>query len=42
MSTHSSVESHAFYVAMGCVEAEEYLPEHVECETFDVQMERRL
>ena len=42
MSTHSSVESHAFYVAMGCVEAEEYLHEHVECEPYDVQMERRL
>lgn len=42
LSTHSSVESHAFYVAVGCVEAEEYNPASVEKEPFDVQMECRL
>lgn len=32
ISAHSAVESQAFYAAMGCVEAEEYSPAHVEAE----------
>lgn len=39
ISAHSAVESQAFYKAMGCVEAEEYLPEHVEKEPCDCQLE---
>ena len=39
ISAHSSVESQAFYKAMGCVEAEEYSAPHVENEPFDCQME---
>lgn len=39
ISAHSAVESQAFYRAMGCVEATEYLPEHVEKEPFDCQLE---
>lgn len=39
ISAHSSVESQAFYEAMGCVEAEEYSKNHVEKEPFDCQME---
>ena len=42
MSTHSAEESHAFYVAMGCAEADEYLREHVEAEPCDVQMQFEL
>lgn len=42
MSTHSAEESHAFYVTMGCAEAEEYLREHVEAEPCDVQMQFEL
>lgn len=42
MSAHSAEESHAFYMAMGCVEAEEYLREHVEAEPCDVQMQFEL
>lgn len=39
ISAHSSVESQSFYKAMGCTEAEEYSPEHVEKEPFDCQLE---
>lgn len=39
ISAHSAVETQAFYKALGCVEAEEYNPEHVEQEPFDCQME---
>lgn len=42
ISAHSAVETQAFYRALGCVEAEEYLPEHTEKEPFDCQMEYRL
>jgi len=39
ISAHSSVESQAFYRKMGCVEAEEYSPRHVEKEPCDCQLE---
>lgn len=39
ISAHSSVESQAFYRAMGCREAEEYDPAHVEKEPCDCQLE---
>lgn len=39
ISAHSAVESQAFYHAMGCVEAEEYIIEHVEKEPYDCQLE---
>ena len=39
ISAHSSVESQAFYKAMGCREAEEYNKEHVEKEPCDCQLE---
>ncbi len=39
ISAHSAVESQAFYRAMGCVEAEEYDPGHVEKEPYDCQLE---
>ncbi len=39
ISSHSSVESQAFYKAMGCREAEEYSPEHVAREPLDCQIE---
>lgn len=39
ISAHSSVESQAFYKAVGCVEAEEYSAPHVENGPFDCQME---
>lgn len=42
ISAHSAVESQAFYWAMGCVEAQEYHPAHVEREPFDCQLERPL
>ena len=42
ISAHSALESQAFYAAMGCVEAEEYSPAHVEAEPCDCQMECRL
>lgn len=42
ISAHSAVESQAFYKAMGCVEAAEYLPIHVEQEPCDCQLERRV
>ena len=39
ISAHSSIESQAFYKAMGCVEALEYNKEHVEKEPCDCQLE---
>ncbi|WP_330588095.1 GNAT family N-acetyltransferase [Anaerosporobacter faecicola] len=39
ISSHSAVESQAFYHAMGCVEALEYNKEHVEKEPCDCQLE---
>ena len=39
ISAHSSVESQAFYRAMGCVEAMEYSAEHVHNEPYDCQLE---
>ena len=39
ISAHSSVETQAFYRAMGCVEAVEYNESHVAAEPCDCQME---
>ncbi len=39
VSSHSSVESQAFYKAMGCVEAEEYSAPHAERGPNDCQIE---
>lgn len=39
LSSHSAVESQAFYRAMGCIEAEEYDRAHVEKEPCDCQLE---
>ena len=39
ISAHSAVESQAFYRALGCVEACEYSPAHVEKEPCDCQLE---
>lgn len=39
ISSHSAIESQAFYRAMGCAEAAEYSQKHVEAEPFDCQME---
>lgn len=39
ISAHSSIESQAFYKAMGCCEAEEYSQPHVEKEPCDCQLE---
>ncbi len=39
ISSHPAVETQAFYAAMGCVEAEEYSPEHVAREPNDCQIE---
>lgn len=39
ISSHSAVESQAFYRAMGCVEAEVYNRRHVEEEPCDCQLE---
>jgi len=39
ISSHSAVESQAFYRAMGCVEAAEYHQKHVEAEPYDCQIE---
>ena len=39
ISAHSSIESQAFYKAMGCVEAEVYNQMHVEEEPYDCQLE---
>ena len=42
ISAHSSLESQAFYDALGCTEAWEYDPSHVELEPCDCQLEYRL
>lgn len=39
ISSHSAVETQAFYRAMGCVEAKEYHAGHVEREPCDCQLE---
>ncbi|NLL78717.1 MAG: GNAT family N-acetyltransferase [Clostridiales bacterium] len=39
ISAHSSIESQAFYKAVGCKEAEEYSRSHVEKEPCDCQLE---
>lgn len=39
ISSHSAVETQAFYRAMGCVEAQEYNQEHVDREPYDCQLE---
>ena len=39
ISSHSAVETQAFYRAMGCAEAQEYNAEHVQKEPFDCQLE---
>lgn len=39
ISSHSAVETQAFYQSMGCVEAKLYHREHVEREPFDCQLE---
>lgn len=39
ISSHSAIESQAFYRSMGCVEAVEYNQKHVEAEPFDCQIE---
>lgn len=39
ISAHSSVESQAFYGAMGCVKAQELHTEHVRLEPYDCQLE---
>lgn len=42
ISSHSAVESQAFYKKMGCVEAQEYCKRHVDKEPFDCQLECKL
>lgn len=39
ISAHSAVESQAFYEALGCVDAQEYIQKHAEQEPYDRQME---
>lgn len=39
ISAHSAVETQSFYRAVGCVEAMEYNPAHVEAEPYDCQLE---
>lgn len=39
ISSHSAVETQAFYRAMGCVEAKEYQCAHVQKEPYDCQLE---
>lgn len=39
ISSHSAVETQAFYHTMGCVDAEEQIAEHVEREPYDRQLE---
>lgn len=39
ISAHSAAETQAFYQKMGCVEAREYNPAHVQKEPFDCQLE---
>lgn len=42
ISSHSAMETQAFYKAMGCVEAEEYNQRHTEAEPYDCQLEYKL
>lgn len=42
ISSHSAVETQAFYKAMGCVEAQVYHQRHTEEEPFDCQLECQL
>lgn len=42
ISSHSAVESQAFYAAMGCTDAKVYNQKHVEAEPFDRQLELTL
>ena len=42
ISSHSSVESQAFYKKMGCVEAKIYNQKHVDEEPYDCQLECKL
>ncbi len=42
ISTHSAVESQAFYNAMGCVDAQVLNKKHVEAEPYDRQLEYML
>lgn len=42
ISSHSAVESQAFYKKMGCVDACVYHQKHVEAEPYDRQLECRL
>lgn len=42
ISSHSAMETQAFYKAMGCVEAEEYNQKHVKAEPYDCQLEYKL
>ncbi len=39
ISSHSAIESQAFYRSMGCVEAAVYHQKHVEAEPYDCQIE---
>lgn len=39
LSSHSAVETQAFYMAMGCQDAEECMEEHVRREPYDRQLE---
>lgn len=42
LSAHSAVETQRFYAAVGCVDAREPQPAHVEREPYDIQLEARL
>jgi len=42
ISSHSAVETQKFYEAMGCVDAEEIMDEHVKAEPYDRQLECRV
>ncbi|WP_297632896.1 hypothetical protein [uncultured Slackia sp.] len=42
LSTHSAVETQAFYNAVGCVDACYTSPKHVGKEPYDYQLEYRL
>lgn len=39
ISSHSAIESQAFYRSMGCAQASEYNQKHVEAEPYDCQLE---
>ncbi len=42
ISSHSAVETQRFYEAVGCVDAEETMEEHVRREPYDRQLEKKL